>query len=151
MNKGAGEKAIHIPGRERMDRRRSTRASAMKDLPSSADGMPSEKDRQGKPGLGGIYGPSGKTDKPTPSREAGKLHTGNWKSSARRGAFATRGTDQKSTRRNKAKSKRGGACLHGCGGVAGESRILSNFDGSFDRSSRWRRAGSRVPNEWHTS
>ncbi len=82
-----------------------------------------------------ISAPMGKTDKVYSFEEARDFIVGNFnKFSPELGAFAKRAFDNNWIDAEQRDGKRGGAFCMGVAGVK-ESRILSNFDGSFDQVS----------------
>ncbi len=82
-----------------------------------------------------VFAPMGKTDKVYSWNEACDFIVGNFnKFSPELGAFAKRAFDNNWIDAEQREGKRGGAFCMGLEGVK-ESRILSNFDGSFDQVS----------------
>ena len=82
-----------------------------------------------------IFAPLGKTDKVYSFEEARDFHPGNFgKFSPDLQAFARRAFDNRWIDAEQREGKRGGAFCMGVAGVK-ESRVLCNFDGSFDQVS----------------
>lgn len=82
-----------------------------------------------------VFAPMGKTDKVYSWDEARDFIVSNFnKFSPELGAFAKRAFDKKWIDAEQREGKRGGAFCMGLQGVK-ESRVLSNFDGSFDQVS----------------